>query len=163
LNNTNTAVGKAATATNLTANDYQLSVIDDMGCTVMSKHLTVRIVNTRLINPLYAAITILRNATALLIVNNMQQGLYGLYDYSSGPMIAFNSTGIFTTSNLSADKTYYIRFVSGVCSSDAVPVKVMVVDKTIVYIPTAFTPNQDGKNDVLRLIPYGAVKLQYFT
>ena len=163
LNNANNAVGNTTTVKNLTANDYQLRVTDDMGCTVMSKPITVNNVNTGLPNPLYDDITILRNTAAELKVKNMQQGLYELYDNPSAPMIASNSTGIFTTSNLSTDKTYYIRFVSGVCSSDAVPVKVMVADKTIVYIPTAFTPNQDGKNDVFRLIPYGAVTLQYFT
>ncbi len=163
LNNVNSAVGNTTAVKNLTANDYQLSVTDDMGCTVLSKPITVNNVNTSLPNPLYEDITILRNTAAALKVKNTQQGLYELYDNPSAPMIASNTTGIFTTSILSADKTYYIRFVSGVCSSDAVPVKVMVVDKTVVYIPTAFTPNQDGRNDVLRLIPHGAVKLQYFT
>lgn len=39
---------------------------------------------------------------------------------------------------------------------------VKLVKSIEIYVPTAFTPNGDGKNDVLRPIAYGIKKLNYF-
>jgi gliding motility-associated-like protein len=73
-----------------------------------------------------------------------------------------NTTGIFTTPPLTADQQFYVRFVNGVCSSALASVWIKVVDKNAVYVPTVFSPNADGKNDVLKAIPVGRVKLVQF-
>jgi hypothetical protein len=40
---------------------------------------------------------------------------------------------------------------------------VYVYDKTNVFVPTGFTPNNYGRNDVLKVRAYGFVSLEYFS
>jgi gliding motility-associated-like protein len=74
-----------------------------------------------------------------------------------------NRTGIFTTPKLSSDKTFYVRLTNGSCTSEIAAVNVKIVDKQAVYVPTAFSPNNDGKNDIIRPIVLGTVKKFQFT
>ena len=77
--------------------------------------------------------------------------------------IQSNTTGILTTPSLSTDAIFYVRYTKGIGTSDLARVNVKVVDKTAVYVPDAFTPNRDGKNDVLNAVAFGLVKLHHFT
>jgi gliding motility-associated-like protein len=51
--------------------------------------------------------------------------------------------------------------VAGCVGTDAINIKVFT--KPDIYVPTAFTPNGDGVNDVLRAIPVGIRSFAYFT
>ncbi|RYZ62672.1 MAG: gliding motility-associated C-terminal domain-containing protein [Chitinophagaceae bacterium] len=157
-------VGNALAAGNLPQGNYTLQVTDSWGCKVTSAAITVPNNNTTLTNPLYDEQSILKNTAATLMVKNPQAGSYRLFDSPSATTpLQQNTTGIFTTPALSADKLYWVQYVNGVCASERVPVWVKVVDKTAVYVPTAFSPNGDGKNDLLKAIPIGKVKLTRFT
>jgi gliding motility-associated-like protein len=56
--------------------------------------------------------------------------------------------------------TVDITTKTGCVTTDTQMVK--LVKSIEIYVPTAFTPNGDGKNDVLRPITYGIKKLTYF-
>lgn len=64
--------------------------------------------------------------------------------------------------NGSADQLYTIRLAtnSGCITIDTQLVK--IAPKVEIYVPTAFTPNNDGVNDLLRPVLMGVKKLNYF-
>ena len=67
-------------------------------------------------------------------------------------------------SNISDDGiTYLVRATNpqGCYGEDAITVRVFKTGPDI-FVPTAFTPNGDGRNDVLRPIPVGIKQLNFF-
>ncbi len=62
----------------------------------------------------------------------------------------------------SSDQLYVIQIKtkSGCVTVDTQLVK--TIEKVEMYVPTAFTPNSDGLNDLLRPILFGIKELQYF-
>lgn len=61
------------------------------------------------------------------------------------------------------DRTYTVTgtTVNGCKATDAINIKVFT--KADIYVPTAFTPNGDGNNDILRPILVGIKELKHFT
>jgi gliding motility-associated-like protein len=61
------------------------------------------------------------------------------------------------------DRTYTVTgtTVNGCKATDDINIKVFT--KADIYVPTAFTPNGDGNNDVLRPVLVGIKELKYFT
>jgi gliding motility-associated-like protein len=164
LNSANVSIGSTLNIQNVRQDVYHLQVTDGRGCTAVSRPVMVDNINIALPAPQYDEQTILKNTAATLMVKNGRSGTHLLFDDASGmTLLQENTTGIFTTPVLTADKVFYVRYVKGACASNLLAVSVKVIDKTAVYVPTAFTPNSDGKNDVLKAIPYGKVKLIHFT
>ncbi|CAL1518921.1 lectin-like domain-containing protein [Chitinophaga sp. MM2321] len=63
---------------------------------------------------------------------------------------------------LQQDQTYELRVTSPEGCSDADLVHVKVYEGPAFYVPNAFTPNNDGRNDVFRVIAPGVPKLDFF-
>ena len=59
--------------------------------------------------------------------------------------------------------TYYLQVTDsiGCRAEDSVRIS-LVCDQDLVFVPNAFTPNGDNKNDVFRIRTYGLSKLNYF-
>ncbi|MFY7898730.1 MAG: gliding motility-associated C-terminal domain-containing protein [Chitinophagaceae bacterium] len=84
------------------------------------------------------------------------------------PSIGLNATNIqnpIATLGTTTDSVRYtVRMTSreGCSAEDQILVKVFKTQPDI-FIPTGFSPNDDGKNDVLKPIPVGIVQFNYFS
>ncbi|HET7896270.1 MAG TPA: gliding motility-associated C-terminal domain-containing protein, partial [Flavisolibacter sp.] len=63
---------------------------------------------------------------------------------------------------LTTDQTYVLTVTNsqGCTASDTLNIRVF--DRSDIFVPSAFTPNGDGKNDVLHLVTPGFRQLLYF-
>lgn len=79
------------------------------------------------------------------------------------PATYLDNAGIFTpVFTGSRDQVYDIQITTstGCVTTDRQPVK--IIPKIDIYVPTAFTPNNDGLNDLLRPTLMGIKELRYF-
>jgi gliding motility-associated-like protein len=61
-----------------------------------------------------------------------------------------------------ADRQYLVRVTSPTGCFVVDTVQLITFNKADIYVPSAFTPNKDGKNDRLKPITAGIRNLQYF-
>jgi gliding motility-associated-like protein len=63
---------------------------------------------------------------------------------------------------LSNHITYYLSVQNDLGCSDEDTINIKVFKGNELYVPTAFTPNADGKNDYLVMVPAGITKVHFF-
>jgi gliding motility-associated-like protein len=159
----NNIVGTSTNLINMGAGQYYLTVTDGINCTVQTGLISINNINDLNVIPQYDNLLVLKNTIATLRVKNHLSGTYILYsDIAGTQVLQQNTSGIFTTSPLTSDIDFYIRFVSGSCITQLTKVSVTVVDKSFFAIPSAFTPNNDGLNDKLTLKVVGHIDVDYF-
>lgn len=159
----NNVVGNTINLQNAANGTYTLRVQDAGVCILQSKSFTIINNVIGLPQPLYNELLIPVNSNATLMLQNPAPGTYRLYTSPSAVQpLQQNTTGIFTTASISQDTSVYIRRANGSCLSPLVQVKIKVADKSYFTIPTAFTPNGDGLNDLLAAKVIGYVNLNYF-
>ena len=101
-----------------------------------------------------------------IAVSGVPHNLHGTggttYIWSSPTAVISNPNSQNATSILTGDANFFleVRDAVGCVGYDSVFVK--LYDGPTFYIPTAFTPNGDGLNDVLRPIPAGISTISYF-
>lgn len=157
------SVGNNLALQNVPAGSYTLKVIDAGNCIIESKTFVVENRRVPLERPRYSSQVIPRNTAANLTLLNPQPGVYKLFDNINMPAIQLSSTGNFITNNLAADTTFmYVMREWGDCTSEATPVVIVAVDETRIFVPTGFTPNGDGRNDILKPTIMGLFEQEYF-
>lgn len=162
-NANNEIVGTGLQLNNITAGNYTLTITDKETCIIEAGPFNIQNNNVAEPSPEYDNLIIQRNTAATLKVKNAKTGVYILYNDANGSQVlAQNETGIFQTTSLTTDRTFYIQYKNGICISPLKAVKVTVIDKSYFAIATAFTPNGDGKNDKLHLNVIGYLDVEYF-
>ncbi len=138
-----------ATATGLCPGTYSVLVTDDNGCTTMD---SVTVNYSSYIPPL--------NATASSTVIYQGQPVqlnatyYGTGTYTWSPASYLNNAGVYNpVSTTPGEITYVVVYTDplGCENTDSVTIQVREVTciEPEIFIPNAFTPNGDGRNDIL--------------
>lgn len=101
-----------------------------------------------------------------LVVENTPFQLHGsggsLYSWS--PSTGLNNPNISNpTGKAPDDITYFLTVKTIEGCTDTASMKVIVFKGSAIYVPTAFTPNNDGLNDVLKPYLIGIKSLYFFT
>jgi gliding motility-associated-like protein len=136
---------------------YIVAVFDNKGCPKPG----IDSVIVRVVAPIPA---FAGNDTAIVLGQPLQLIATGGASYRWTPTAGLNNPNVSNPiASLSSDFSYVVRVSSpeGCFALDTVSVKVFNTNPDI-FVPTAFTPNNDKKNDVLRPIPVGISKLDYF-
>ena len=163
FNGSNSIVGNDIYLKNAAAGTYILKLTDAATCIVESTPFIIVNNDAALGAPLYENLIIPRNSSANLYVKNRQAGNYNLCANNTGTIILQqNDNGNFVANNIISDTSFYVKRIVGTCESPLVKVEIKVVDKSYFTIPTAFTPNGDGKNDGLPVKVIGYIELKTF-
>lgn len=138
---------------------YTVSVRDVLGC---PKPVTDQVLVK--VRPKVRASTGIKD-TSIVIGQTLQMNGSGGDRYSWSPATWLSSTGIANPMAIPEDDIIYKLVVTTVpencIGQDSVRVKVFKVPPSF-YVPTAFSPNADGKNDILRPIALGMRSIRYF-
>ncbi len=136
-----------------------LTVENDKGCAAIdSQYINI----SQGPHPLLSHDTILaRGATLQLEVNDGNNNYEGQYTWS--PVFGLNDPTIADPIlNSTIDNTYYVLIINRYGCSIEDSIRVKYYTGPDIYVPNAFTPNDDGLNDVLKPVPVGISKLNYF-
>lgn len=143
---------------------YTLTVKDATGCGVASQQYTIPLAIAQIPEPAADSIETCAPGQVLIMVNNPQNG-YGYRLYSSAAAtvpLDDETSGIFKL-NVQHSESLFISQYSGTCESARYEVKIAIGLSSIV-VPSAFTPNGDGVNDLWQIkgierYPYALVQV----
>ncbi len=139
---------------------YVLTVGDTLGC-------PKKVSDTMFVIIAPTIIAFAGRDTSVIINQPLQLMATGGEQYKWTPEFGLSNPNIANPIAIYDERTDSIRYTvrvtgSGGCfAEDDVLIKVFKSGPDI-FVPTAFTPNADGKNDILRPITIGISKLNYF-
>lgn len=139
---------------------YIFSAYDTKGCPKPAY-------DTVVINVLPAIVAFAGRDTSVVIDQPLQLNATGGIGYDWSPATGLSATNIsnpvaiFSASTEELTYQVLVYNEAGCSASDLITVKIFA-GLPSVYVPTAFTPNGDGKNDLLKPIAAGIQRIEYF-
>lgn len=124
-------------------------------------------IDTVLVTVLPKIIASAGNDTAIVVGQTLQLTASGGDTYFWSPAYNLSSMAIANPVAIFNEPSDGLRYkvkafnVAGCADSAFITIKIFATKPTV-FVPTAFTPNQDGKNDILRPILAGMKRFEYF-
>ncbi|MBL7701222.1 MAG: choice-of-anchor L domain-containing protein [Ferruginibacter sp.] len=140
---------------------YALHVVDANGCNSLKKDEVVITVTRQAIVDAGRDTVLAVGQSLGLNANDINRAGFISWDWS--PAYGLNNPQISTPiAVLDRDITYTVtaRTAIGCVATDQI--KIQVYKGPEIYVPNAFTPNRDSKNDILKAIPVGIRNFNYF-
>lgn len=143
------------------ATKYILSSFDNLGCPKPGR-------DTVLVTMLPKINASAGNDTLVVITQPLQLNAEGGASYQWIPSTGLNNSsiknpiGVYGAEIDSVRYTVFVFNTAGCVDSAFVTVKVFKTDP-YVFVPTGFTPNGDGLNDIVRPIAVGVKRINYFS
>ncbi len=146
---------------------YILQVMDTLGCPkIVADSIEIKVVAPVKINAGKDTTVVINQPLQLLVTsNNDSNNIKYLWTPSLGLNSPTSANPIALYTNGSVDSILYAvkgTTPEGCFGTDNIVVKIFKTEPDI-FVPTGFTPNSDGKNDILKPIPIGIVQFNYFT
>ena len=140
---------------------YVLTALDNKGCPKPGR-------DTIVITVLPRVRASAGRDTVVVIGQQLQFNGTGGLNYLWSPSTGLSSTTIANpigVYNASIDSVKYKLIVTDLagCADSAFVRVIIFKTNPSVFVPTAFTPNNDGKNDIIRPIAVGILKINYFS
>lgn len=140
---------------------YFLTVTDATGCTSLTPdEVKVVVIPTVKIFAGHDTVVAMNQPLQLHVAELSNAGVT---QYQWTPAGQLSNSGIANPiTTLTADEHFYVTGTTpdGCTGTDDIIVK--VYKGPDIYVPTGFTPNNDGKNDILKAIPVGIRQFNYF-
>jgi gliding motility-associated-like protein len=87
----------------------------------------------------------------------------GIVQYSWSPTVGLNNSAIASPVLIAnRDITYTVSVTTQTGCQGTDEINIKVYQGPEIYVPSAFTPNGDGNNDVLKALPVGIKDFRYF-
>jgi gliding motility-associated-like protein len=140
-----------------TTTRYKVSIFNDFGCLKPTNDTVVVTVIPKV--KAFAG-----NDTSIVLNQPLQLNAFGGNFYQWSPSLGLSDTNIRNPiATLSSDYRYYLRVSTpeGCAAIDTINIHVFQTNPDI-FVPTAFTPNNDQLNDLLIPIPVGIATFDYF-
>jgi gliding motility-associated-like protein len=140
-----------------TSTAYTVTGSDANGCSGTS------VVNVEVVNQIEVIAS--KNRDAECNQNLIQLSASGAQNYTWTPASGLsNPTSAVTNATIYSTSTFYVTGTLGTCSDmDSIVVYNYNNDENSIFIPNAFTPNNDGNNDCLRIRHNAKFTKYYFT
>ncbi len=138
--------------------NYSLSVTDSKGCvSLVSDQVSIKVTPPIVVQTFPSDTVVFAGDQFQLLATSAAT------DYIWDPPWGLDNAGVpDPLLTVSSDMTFTVTAsTSAGCKGEA-EVTIKVYKGPELYVPTGFTPNGDGKNDLLRPFPVGITKLNYF-
>ena len=147
-----------------TTTDYIISISDTFYCKkTVNDTITVNVIPRVLVNAGNDTSVVLNQPLQLMATSNNSTVSY-VWSPSTGMNNAYIYNPVVTITSASTDSIVYKVVTTtpeGCYGSDDITVKIFKTAPEI-FVPTAFTPNGDGRNDVLKPIIAGIQRFDFF-